>query len=147
MLLKDKLVFIVEDNTQNRVIFQVILIRQGARVEFERWGKDAVYRLKSFKQVDVIVLDLALAQGVSGYDIFDEIRALPQFEKVPIVAVSATDPVIGIPKTKLKGFNGFIAKPIDDVEFPRQLAKVIDGETVWDTGMAILEDENEKDLP
>lgn len=143
MLLKDKMVFIVEDNTQNRVVFQMILILQGARVEFERWGKDTLRRLKALKTIDVIVLDLGLAQGVSGYDVYDEIRAVPQFDKVPIVAVSATDPVAGISKTKMKGFNGFIAKPIDDVRFPRQLAKIIGGEAVWDTGVAILEDESE----
>ncbi|HLU11233.1 MAG TPA: response regulator [Oceanobacillus sp.] len=143
MLLKDKFIFIVEDNTQNRVVFQVILIRQGARVEFERWGKDAVRRLKTLRNVDVVVLDLGLAQGVSGYDIFDDIRAIPEYSALPVVAVSATDPAVGIPKTKAKGFNGFIAKPIDDVRFPRQLAKIIAGEEVWDTGVAVLEDESE----
>src|SRR5690606_24228764 len=104
MLLKDKFIFIVEDNTQNRVVFQVILIRQGARVEFERWGKDAVRRLKTLRNVDVVVLDLGLAQGVSGYDIFDDIRAIPEYSALPVVAVSATDPAVGIPKTKAKGF-------------------------------------------
>lgn len=135
--------FIVEDNTQNRVVFQMILIRQGARVEFERWGKDTIRRLKLLKNIDVIVMDLGLAHGVSGYDVFDEIRAIPEYSNLPIVAVSATDPADGIPKTKLKGFSGFIAKPIDDVRFPRQLAKIIAGEQVWDTGVAVYEDEPE----
>jgi CheY-like chemotaxis protein len=143
MLLKGKLIFIVEDNTQNRIVFQVILIRQGARVEFERWGKGTLYRLKAIKHVDLIVLDLRLAQGVSGYDIYDAIRAEPAFDQVPIVAVSATDPATGIPMTKMKGFNGFIPKPIDDVRFPHQLAKIIAGETIWDTGLQVLEDESE----
>ena len=143
MLLKDKFIFIVEDNTQNRVVFQMILIRQGARVEFERWGKDTLRRLKTLKNIDIIVMDLGLAQGVSGYDLFDDIRAIPEFSKLPIVAVSATDPTVGIPKTRLKGFNGFIAKPIDDVRFPRQLAKIIAGDEIWDTGIAVLEDESE----
>ena len=143
MLLKDKFIFIVEDNTQNRVVFQMILIRQGARVEFERWGRDTLRRLKALKNIDIIVMDLGLAQGVSGYDLFDDIRAIPEFSQLPIVAVSATDPAVGIPKTRSKGFNGFIAKPIDDVRFPRQLAKIIAGDEVWDTGIAVLEDESE----
>jgi CheY-like chemotaxis protein len=143
MLLKDKLIFIVEDNTQNRIVFQVILVSHGARVEFERWGRDTLQKLKLFGQVDLIVLDIALPHGVSGFDIYDEIRTLPQFEKVPIIAVSATDPVIGIPKAKMKGFSGFIPKPIDDVRFPRQVAKIIAGDTVWDTGIAVVEDETE----
>jgi len=134
MLLQDKVVFIVEDNLQNRVVFQMILMRHGARVEFDRWGRDTLSRLKSLKQVDAIVLDLSLSLGISGYDVFDEIRADPQLGQIPIVAVSAGEPAIAIPLTQKKGFNGFIAKPIDDDRFPRQLETIIGGGTVWDAG-------------
>jgi two-component system, chemotaxis family, sensor kinase CheA len=131
MLLKDKHIFIVEDNVQNRVVFQFILGKHGALVEFERWGKDAIWRLESRKVVDLIVLDLMLAAGISGYDICDEIRRIPRFDNTPIVAVSASDPVIAIPKVQQRGFAGFIAKPIDDLLFPQQLAMLINGEKVW----------------
>lgn len=134
MLLKDKFIFVVEDNMQNRIIFQMLLICQGARVEFERWGQDAIRRLSAFRHIDLIILDLSLAQGVSGYDVFDWIRELPQFDAVPIVAVSANDPAVALPIVQRKGFHGFIAKPIDDVLFPRQIARLIEGETVWYAG-------------
>ncbi|MFN8375349.1 MAG: response regulator [Anaerolineae bacterium] len=137
MLLKDKLVFVVEDNLQNRVIFQMLLIRQGARVEFERRGRDAIYRLQTLRHVDIVIMDLALADGISGYDLFRQIRALEGFEQVPVVAVSATDPAIGIPRTQMMGFNGFIAKPLDDVQFPRQIARVLEGHSVWETGIVL----------
>ena len=142
-LLKNKKIFIVEDNSQNRVVFQVVLLNQGARVEFNRSGRDVINQLKSISHLDAIVLDLSLGWGASGYEIYDEIRAVPQFDHIPIVAVSATDPVTGIAKTKSKGFNGFIAKPIDDVRFSSQLAKIIDGEAVWDAGGVSLDDELE----
>lgn len=134
MLLKDKFIFIVEDNTQNRVVFQMSLVLTGARVEFERWGRDAVARLEGFSQVDLIILDLMLHNGVSGYDIFDQIRALPRFDKVPIVAVSASEPAVALPKTQLKGFSGFISKPIDDNLFPKQIAQLLAGEKIWYAG-------------
>ncbi|MDZ4770914.1 MAG: hypothetical protein SGJ24_17450 [Chloroflexota bacterium] len=35
---------------------------------------------------DLIILDLMLSQGVSGYDIFRRIRALAEFDAIPIVA-------------------------------------------------------------
>lgn len=138
MLLKDKFIYIVEDNTQNRVVFQMSLVLTGARVEFERWGRDAVTRLEGFRRVDLIILDLMLHNGVSGYDIFDEIRGLPQYDSIPIVAVSAAEPAIALPKTKLKGFSGFISKPIDDSLFPRQIAQILAGEQVWYAGERYL---------
>ena len=134
MLLTQRQIFIAEDNIQNRVIFQMILGKEGARVHFERWGSGTMFELRRLEQVDLIILDLMLAQGISGFDIFDHIRHHADFDGVPIVAVSATEPGVGIPKARQKGFAGFIAKPIDDVLFPKQIAAIIKGEQVWYAG-------------
>lgn len=138
MLLKDKHIFIVEDNLQNRVIFQIGLVRQGAIVEFERWGRNTIHQLQRMNQVDLIILDLMLADGMSGFDLYDEIRTMPKLASVPVIAVSAMDPSIAIPQVRARGFAGFIAKPIDNHEFPKQLASIIDGERVWYTGSTTL---------
>src|SRR5260221_12966296 len=122
MLLKGKTIFIVEDNLQNRVVFQMALVRHGARVEFERHGCEALIRLKNTLNVDLIVLDLMLAEGISGFDIFEQIRLLPKYSDIPIIAVSAMEPSLAIPMARSKGFYGFVAKPIDSQIFPQQIA-------------------------
>lgn len=134
MLLNEKHIFIVEDNIQNRVVFQMALVIHGARVDFERWGKDALVCLKGVGHVDLIILDLMLKNGVSGYNIYDQIRGVSKFDTVPIIAVSATDPSIAIPETQRKGFSGFIAKPIDADLFPAQISKILGGEKIWYAG-------------
>jgi len=133
MLLENKRIFIVEDNIMNRIIYQEILRSSGAWVEFDRSGRDTLSRLKLFKP-DLIILDLMLPFGSSGYSIFDSIRKMPEFHDVPVVAVSATEPNVGIPQTQRQGFNGFIAKPIDDDLFPQQILQIFKGEQVWDAG-------------
>lgn len=133
-LLNGKSIFCVEDNVSNRVIFQLSMISNGATVYFERWGRDAVARLTEMRQVDLIILDLMLSDGISGFDIFDQIRALPDMNKVPIVAVSAMDPSVAMPQAQAKEFSGFIAKPINKDLFPRQLASILEGQQVWHTG-------------
>ena len=45
MFLKDKRIFIVEDNMQNRVVFQMAFVRHGALVDFERRGRETIARL------------------------------------------------------------------------------------------------------
>lgn len=132
--LKGKRVFIVEDNLENRVIFQMVFVKYGAAVDFERWGHATLFRLQNMSNVDLIILDLMLAQGISGFDVYDSIRGLPQYLAVPIVAVSAMDPNVAIPKTQARGFNGFIAKPIDSHLFPRQIASILEGQSVWYAG-------------
>jgi CheY-like chemotaxis protein len=134
MDLKGKRIFIVEDNAENRIIYQMIFVRQGVTIEFERFGPEAVQRLRHFGQVDLIILDLMLTRGASGYNVFDEIRNQPEFEGVPIVAVSSADASEAILRTRRQGFSGYIAKPIDQTRFPDQLARIMAGESIWDEG-------------
>jgi CheY-like chemotaxis protein len=136
-LLENKRIFIVEDNLQNRVVFQILLNAQGALIEFDRWGRDTMSRLQGFDPVDLIILDLMLGGGVTGYNIFDQIRSFPHFAQTPIVAISAADPAIALPKTQAQGFSGFIAKPIDDTLFADQLVDILAGKPVWYAGGAM----------
>lgn len=133
-ILKHKHIFVVEDNPMNRLIYQVMFVVYETRVTFEPYGQDSLARLKNMSKVDLIVLDLMLPRGVSGFDIFAQIRALPEYNGVPIVAVSAMDPILAIPRAKELGLDGFISKPIDSDVFPEQLAKVLMGEPIWFDG-------------
>src|SRR5690349_21342551 len=125
MALQGKRIFIVEDNVQNKTIMQLRLEMEGATIGFERWGKDTIQRLKAFAPVDIILMDLMFPNNVTGYQLFDLIRAVPQFADIPIVAVSAADPSEAKVKTSAHGFAGFIAKPIDFQMFPSDVAQVL----------------------
>jgi CheY-like chemotaxis protein len=133
-MLKHRGIFIVEDNLQNRTVFQMALTRHGARVNFERCGRDTMSRLRSTPGIDLIVLDLMLADGVTGFQLYEQIRALSEFDSTPIVAASSIDPSIAMPRVRAMGFNAFISKPIDVGVFPKQLVAVMAGDYVWDSG-------------
>lgn len=133
MPLTGKRVFYVEDDVNNRAIVQTILELEGAKVGFERWGviETVIARMEAF-QPDIILLDLMFPANINGgYDIYDALRQYPFFADTPIVAVSASDPSIEIPKTRAKGFAGFIGKPIKLRHFPTQIASVINGQSIW----------------
>ncbi len=132
MLLKNRRIFYIEDNVQNRSIVQLLLEQHGAKINFERWGgKDALVRLAATLPIYLILLDLMFPYNVSGYDVFDAIRADGRFAGIPIVAISAADPSIEMPKARAKGFQGYISKPVNLLQFPHQIAAVIEGEKVW----------------
>ena len=134
MTLQGKRIFILEDNIHNRVVFTMTLMSHGAQMEFERWGRHTLVRLQAFMPVDLIILDLMLPNGKSGYEIFSEIRRNKAYDNIPIVAVSAAEPTIALPETRKMGFAGFIAKPIDDDLFPTQLTQIMAGQQVWYAG-------------
>ncbi len=133
MILKDKRIFIVEDDLKNKAIAQMLLEHAGAIVKFDRWGVDTVARLSQFLPVDLILLDLMLPRGVTGFDVFTEIRAYEQYNHIPVVAVSASDASVAIPRAKDLGFAGFIVKPIDFHNFTKQIAEVLAGKAIWES--------------
>jgi len=131
--LKNKQIVLIEDNPSNLAVMTTILQMEGAKTGFERWGTSTIARLHVLAPIDLILLDLMFPNGVTGWDIFKEIRADAEFAKVPVVAVSAMDSALAIPKAREFGFAGFIAKPIDIDLFPSQLVKLLNHEPVWQT--------------
>lgn len=131
--LREKRIFITEDNTLNRAVYMMLLKISGAIVEFDRLGRETPSKLEAFKP-NLIILDLMLPNGDSGYQIFNKIRQMPDYGKVPIVAISASEPSVALPKCKELGFSGFIAKPIEEELLVDQLVRLIEGEEVWYVG-------------
>lgn len=136
MKFSGKRIFIIEDNSVNRTVMEALFEARGAEIASEVWGRDFLEKMLAFAPVDLVLLDLMFPANISGYDIYDQIRQLREFEKTPIVAVSAAEPDINIPRAYRHGFAGFISKPIVDYElFVEQIETVLHGEEVWYGGL------------
>ncbi len=134
MLLKGKRIYFVEDNRDNIYVTIKLLSTQGAEIIVDWWASGQVWRLLGAMPLDAIILDLMLPHGRTGYEIFGEIRGLEALKNVPVVMVSAADPSEVLPRAREQGFSGFIAKPVDFENFPRQIADIIAGKPVWSEG-------------
>ena len=131
MLLQNKHIFIVEDDPTNRAVISTMLKQQGAVVSFDNWGDTTLSKMKNMPEIDLVLLDLMLPRQVSGYDVFDAFRQIPEFQNIPVVVVTASDPDVEMNKARQKGLNGYISKPINRRRFPQQVKAVLDGEEVW----------------
>jgi CheY-like chemotaxis protein len=129
--LTGKRIFIVEDDVSNMAVFAASLRGSGAHIVQDFWNDDTLRVLKQNMPVDAILLDLRLRYGISGYEIYDQLRAEPELASIPVVIVSASDPDVEIPRAKASGFAGFIRKPIKLLAFPDQLARCISGQPMW----------------
>jgi CheY-like chemotaxis protein len=130
MLLSDKRIFIVEDNPGNLAVETLYLERHGAQVKFVRWGKDAIEKLTKALPIDIILMDLMLPGDISGFDVFLKLKEIPELASIPVVAVSASDPDVAMPKAAQMGFSGFISKPVSP-RIAQQVATVLGGKKVW----------------
>jgi CheY-like chemotaxis protein len=128
--LKNARIFIIEDNAGNLAIASIYLENQGATIKFERRGVNTAQAILSQLPIDLILTDLNLPKGISGFDIFDKIRQIPELINIPVVAVSAADPDIAMPIARKKGLAGFISKPITP-HIIQYVSEVLNGKQVW----------------
>ncbi len=131
MLLQGKRIFVVEDDPSNLAIITTILRRHGASVPFETWGTGTVETLTLCLPIDLVLLDLGLPRGVSGYDVYDQIKSVPALADIPVAVVTAADPSIEMPICREKGMSGFISKPLSYANFGKSIATILAGNQVW----------------
>ncbi len=136
MLLKDKVVFLVEDDPVSLAVTRGLLQKEGAQVPFDPVGVRTIQQLlemltRSNSRVDLVLLDLKLLRGLSGYEVLRAIRGQPSLCQLRVVAFTGADPDEEIPKAQAAGFDGYIAKPIARQRFIEDLGLILDGEPVW----------------
>jgi CheY-like chemotaxis protein len=101
----------VDDVSHNLELMTYLLQASGHEVIAAATGADAV-RLASEHRPDLIVLDVQLPD-IDGYEVLRRLRAEPELEQLPIIAVTAYAMVGDRDHALAAGFDGYLAKPID----------------------------------
>ena len=110
---EDKTIFIVEDNKVNMFLAKTLIkqiVPNATIFEFEN-GKDALDKTHEILP-DLILMDIQMPV-MNGYDSVQEIRKIPNAEKIPIIALTAGTIVGEKEKCIEYGMNDYIPKPID----------------------------------
>ncbi len=110
----NKKVLLVEDNEMNREIATEILEEVGLLVETAEDGEFAVKAVaeKGADYFDFVLMDIQMPV-MDGYTATNEIRKLPNGDKLIIIAVSANAFEEDVQKSLTAGMNAHVAKPID----------------------------------
>jgi CheY-like chemotaxis protein len=75
-------------------------------------GRDAVNALRLGKNVDVILMDIMMPE-MDGIDTIKEIRKIPAYKHVPIIAVTAKAMKGDREKCMEAGAWDYLSKPVD----------------------------------
>jgi two-component system cell cycle response regulator DivK len=114
-----KRILIVEDQEDNRTILRDVLSTAGYDLIEAFNGEDAV-RLAQGQRPDLILMDIQLPL-MDGYEATRRIKATPELNSIPIIAVTSYALSGDDAKARAAGCNAYVAKPFS----PRQLlAKV-----------------------
>ncbi len=102
-------VLIVDDEPDNLKLAADLLAFYGAQVEQARNGQEGLDRVPVF-QPNLILLDLAMP-GLDGWEVHRRLRAMPNLEHVPIVALTALAMPAEANRVRTEGFDAYITKP------------------------------------
>jgi DNA-binding response OmpR family regulator len=80
-------ILIAEDQEDLREMLAFALRLEGYQVVLTRDGQDALTQARE-TQPDLFILDIHMP-GLTGYELCKQLKALPQFEKAPIIIISA----------------------------------------------------------
>ena len=120
-----KKILIIEDNLQNLRVVQLSLKDQGYLLLEATDGNDAL-KLALKERPDLIIMDIQLP-GMSGIEITRKLRERPDFQQVPIVAVTAYAMRGDKEKALNLGFDAYLTKPISTRELASLVAEMLAG--------------------
>lgn len=111
-VLKNKTVLVADDDMRNIFSLTKALEKYEMHVIAAVDGKDALEKLKSSPQVDIVLMDMMMPE-MDGYESTRAIRSMPQFRRLPIIAVTAKAMMGDRAKCIEAGASDYITKPID----------------------------------
>lgn len=113
-------ILLVEDNETNRDMLGRRLVKRGFFVCFAVDGEKGVAAARAEKP-DLILMDIALGEGIDGWEATRQILADPETESIPVIALTAHALESDRQRSADIGFSDFDTKPVD---LPRLLQKI-----------------------
>ena len=105
-------ILVVDDDVRNIFALTSALEHKGASVQVGRNGVEALQRLDAEPDVDLVLMDPMMPE-MDGYTAIREIRRKPEWQKLPIIAVTAKAMKDDQEKVLAAGANDYLAKPIE----------------------------------
>ncbi len=118
-------ILIVDDEPYILRILSFKLRREGF-VTFEAESAEAAEQLLSEEDVDLVLLDVALATPTNGFDLAAGLRRNARTQHLPIIMVTARGFAADVLRGREVGAAGYITKPFTAEEVIRKVRTVLD---------------------
>ena len=111
-LLAGRTVLIIDDDLRNIFALTSVLEQHGLKVLHAENGRAGIEILRHAKNVDAVLLDVMMP-GMDGYETARAIRQIPEFQALPIVALTAKAMKGDREKCLQAGASDYVTKPVD----------------------------------
>jgi two-component system chemotaxis sensor kinase CheA len=110
--LAGKNILLVDDDMRNVFALTSVLEGSQIRVLFAENGREAIEVLQQHPEIDLVIMDIMMPE-MDGYDAIHNIRLIPEYQDLPIIALTAK----AMKGDRLKcievGASDYINKPVD----------------------------------
>ena len=104
-----KKVLVVDDDLATRKIVELFL-RGEIEIESASNSEDASDLINN-NTYSLILMDISLGKGISGVELLKNLRTLPSYKNIPVIAVTAHAMVGDKEKFLSSGFDDYLSKP------------------------------------
>ncbi|HEY4650993.1 MAG TPA: response regulator, partial [Pontibacter sp.] len=111
-ILRHKKVLIADDDVRNIYSLSSLLELHGMEVIVAYNGKEALQKLQSETGIDMVLMDVMMPE-MDGIEATKQIRNIPRFKQLPVIALTAKAMKEDREKCLEAGASDYIPKPID----------------------------------
>ncbi|HET6548985.1 MAG TPA: response regulator, partial [Solirubrobacter sp.] len=111
-VLHGRKVLIVDDDVRNVFALTSVLESRGMAVVFAENGREGIDVLDADRDVDLVLMDLMMPE-MDGYEAMTAIRARPERQGLPIIALTAKAMQGDRERSIAAGASDYITKPVD----------------------------------
>jgi CheY-like chemotaxis protein len=116
-------ILIVEDNIQNMKVMVMALRPHGHTLVQAMDGEQAISTAIREKP-DLIIMDMRLPK-MDGIEVTKKLRSMPEFNTIPIIAVTAYAMKGDRERFIDAGCDGYLSKPIDTRQLPQVIEEML----------------------
>lgn len=118
-----KKILVVDDVAENRAVAVGMLDQLGFEMIEAASGADGLKKAQALRP-DLILMDLVMP-GMDGLEATRRLRALPDFNDVPIIVLSASASADDRQQSLQSGANAFLPKPVEYERLLEQIASLL----------------------
>ena len=107
-------IMMIEDDEAVRRLIELVLKQEGYNVRSFGSGEEALDALEAVRP-NLLLLDLMLPD-IEGLELLKRFRARKEFDKVPIIVLTAKDQMVDKYEAFAVGADDFVTKPFDPME-------------------------------
>ncbi|OAH58615.1 histidine kinase [Domibacillus aminovorans] len=111
-LLEGTKILVVDDDMRNVFALTTALESYQVEVIFAENGKDGIAVLQGNPDIDLVIMDIMMSE-MDGFETIRVIRQLPEFQSVPIIALTAKAMKNDRKECIEAGASEYISKPVN----------------------------------